>query len=145
MKETINSLRIIFSYVARPPGGHKNSCWTLVVQKICKTRKKTPLEPLDLLAMVGQSCVCVCVFVSVSVCVLWRTTLRCRDVEVSEKNTYLSVLISFSLSSTNYYISIYHTINWNLNIYSVQLSPRINNNTKNNSTMSNQWQNNSKS
>ena len=44
-----------------------------MVQKICKTRKKTPLEPLDLLAMVGQSCVCesgrVLVSVSVSVCV----------------------------------------------------------------------------
>ena len=48
----------------------------------CKTRK-TPLEPLDLLAMVGQSCVCVSVSVLVSVCVEER---RC-DVEVSEKNT----------------------------------------------------------
>ena len=34
----------------------------------CKTRK-TPLEPLDLLATVGQSCVCVSVSVLVSVCV----------------------------------------------------------------------------
>ena len=25
-----------------------------------KTRKKTPLEPIDLLATVGQSCVCEC-------------------------------------------------------------------------------------
>ena len=40
-------------------------------KNICKTRKKTPLEPLDLLATVGQSgvCVCVSVLVSVSVCV----------------------------------------------------------------------------
>ena len=40
-------------------------------KKFCKTRKKTPLEPLDLLAMVGQSCVCESgrVLVSVSVCV----------------------------------------------------------------------------
>ena len=48
--------------------------------------------------------------------VCWRTTLWCCDVEVSEKNTYLSVLISFSLSSTNYYISIYHTTNWHWGI-----------------------------
>ena len=34
-------------------------------------KKKTPLEPLDLLATVGQSCVCVSVCISecVSVCV----------------------------------------------------------------------------
>ena len=48
----------------------------------CKTRK-TPLDPLDLIATVGQSCVCVSVSVLVSVCVEER---RC-DVEVSEKNT----------------------------------------------------------
>ena len=35
-----------------------------------KNPKKTPLEPLDLLATVGQSCVCVSVSVLVSVCVV---------------------------------------------------------------------------
>ena len=105
MKETINSLRIIFSYVAWPPGNQKILADHLRSQQILQNP-------------------------SVCVCVWWRTTLRRCDVEVSEKNTYLSVLKSFSLSSINYYISIKHTINWNLNIYSVQLLPRINNNTK---------------
>ena len=40
-------------------------------KNICKTRK-TPLEPLDLLATVGQSCVCESVNVLVSVCVCVR-------------------------------------------------------------------------
>ena len=39
----------------------KNSCRPLVVQKYLQNPKKTPLEPLDLLAPLGQSCVCVCV------------------------------------------------------------------------------------
>ena len=37
-------------------------------KNFCKTRK-TPLEPLDLLATVGKSCVCMSVSVLVSVCV----------------------------------------------------------------------------
>ena len=43
---------------------------TLVPKMNCKNPKKTPLEPLDLLATVGQSCVCVSVSVLVSVCVV---------------------------------------------------------------------------
>ena len=60
--------------------------------KMFRKTRKTPLEPLDLLATVGQSCVRVSESVSVlmSVCVclcVWRrTTLQRRDVEVSEKN-----------------------------------------------------------
>ena len=38
--------------------------------KILQNPKKNPLEPLDLLATVGQSCVCVSVSVLVSVCVV---------------------------------------------------------------------------
>ena len=40
-------------------------------KNVLQNPKKTPLEPLDLLAMVGQSCVCESgrVLVSVSVCV----------------------------------------------------------------------------
>ena len=64
----------------------------------CKTRK-TPLEPLDLLATVGQSCVCVSVsvLVSVSVCVEER---RCGVVTLkSPKKThnYLSLYLPLYL------------------------------------------------
>ena len=58
-------------------------------------------------------CVCLCLWVCV--CCEER---RCGVVTLKspKKNTYLSVLISFSLSSTNYYISIYHTTNWHWGI-----------------------------
>ena len=53
----------------RDPLAAKKFLLTLFGQKInCKTRK-TPLEPLDLLATVGKSCVCMSVSVLVSVCV----------------------------------------------------------------------------
>ena len=55
---------------------------------ICKTRK-TPLEPLALLATVGQACVCVFVFVSVCVCCEER---RCGGVTLkSPKKTHISL------------------------------------------------------
>ena len=41
--------------------------------KIFAKPEKTPLEPLDLLATVGQSCVCESVSVLVSVCVCVET------------------------------------------------------------------------
>ena len=82
----LNTLRKIFSDVAWPPGSQK-ICRPLWSQKNCKIPKKTPLEPLDLLATVGQSCVCECVCVWVCVCVWWRTTLWCCDVVVSQKKT----------------------------------------------------------
>ena len=91
----------------------KNSGRPLVVQKFLQNPKKTPLEPLDLLATVGQSCVCVCEceFEGVCVCAWRRTTVRRCDVEVSEKtisvkNTYLSVLTSIS----QIFLSIYNKL-----------------------------------
>ena len=74
----------------RDPLAAKKFLLTLSGQKInCKTRK-TPLEPLDLLAMVGQSCVCVSVSVLVSVCVCVEER-RCGVVTLkSPKKTPLS-------------------------------------------------------
>ena len=62
-----------------------------MVKKYLQNPKKTPLEPLALLATVGQACVCVFVFVSVCVCCEER---RCGVVTLKspKKNTYLSIL-----------------------------------------------------
>ena len=95
--------------------------------KIFAKPKKTPLEPLDLLATVGQSCVCVCesviVLVSVSVCLcVCGDKRRCGVVTLTSpkklfpKKTHISLsshlyLKSFSLSSINYYITIKYYIN----------------------------------
>ena len=83
----------------------------------------TPLEPLDLLATVGQSCVCVrvSVLVSVSVCVEERrfgvVTLK------SPKKTHFSLpekLLSLSLSpyqqqTNSLCVTFYHIHNHKMN------------------------------
>ena len=92
-------------------------------KNICKAREKTPLEPLDLLATVGQLCESVIVLVSVSVCLcVCGDKPRCGVVTLKSpkklfpKKTHISLsshlyLKSFSLSSINYYITIKYYIN----------------------------------
>ena len=50
-----------------PLAGPKTLADHLWSKKYLQNPKKTPLEPLALLATVGQACVCVFVFVSVCV------------------------------------------------------------------------------
>ena len=71
-------------------------------KNILQNPKKTPLEPLDLLATVGQSRVCVSVSVLVSVCVCGEER-RCGVVMLKspKKNTFLSLQTLLSLSLTN--------------------------------------------
>ena len=52
-----------------PLAVQKKFLLTTLVKNILQNPKITPLEPLDLLATVGQSCVCVCESVSVLVSV----------------------------------------------------------------------------
>ena len=73
------------------------------LKKIAKSRKKNPLEPLDLLATVGQSCVCECV----CVCVISEEQ-RCGVVTLMSLKIHilLSVLLSFFLSTTTNYLCL---------------------------------------
>ena len=62
--------------------------------------KKTPLEPLDLLATVGQSCVCVSVSVLVSVCVCGEER-RCGVVTLESPKKRISLFPYIILSVSN--------------------------------------------
>ena len=70
---------------------------------ICKNPKKT-LEPLDLLATVGQSCVCVNVSVLVSVCVC-----ECSE----ERRCGVVTLKSLKKTHTNY-AQLFHSFSFYL-------------------------------
>ena len=86
----------------RDPLAAKNFLLTLFGQKInCKTQK-TPLEPLDLLDTVGQSCVYVSVSVLVSVCVWCGEERRCGVVTLkSPKKKHISICLHIFLSISN--------------------------------------------
>ena len=65
-KRTITSLRINFRLLRDPLAVQKIADPFPDQKNFCKNRKY--LEPLDLAATVGQSCVCECVCVCVCVC-----------------------------------------------------------------------------
>ena len=101
-KHFIHSEENIFGCCVTPWRSKNVLLTTFGPKKPHLQKPKKPLEPLDLLATVGQSRVCVSVSVLVSVCVcVWRrTTLRRCDVEVSEKNHFsLSSNITLSISN----------------------------------------------
>ena len=81
----------------------QTTCWSK--NNLQKPEKKTPLEPLDLLATVGQSRVCVCVYVCLCVSVCVCEERRCGVVTLkSPKITHFSLTYYLSLyqQQTNY-------------------------------------------